>query len=50
MPNVNTVILAGHMTRDIELRYIPSGDAVGEFGLAINEGPKDKQSLSLIHI
>lgn len=36
MPHINICILAGHMTRDVELRYTPSGTPVGEFGLAIN--------------
>jgi len=36
MPNMNRVILAGHLTRDPELRVIPSGTAVASFGLAIN--------------
>lgn len=33
---MNICILAGHLTRDVELRYTPSGTPVGEFGLAIN--------------
>ena len=32
----NKVILVGNLTRDIELRYTPSGTAVGKFGLATN--------------
>lgn len=38
MPNYNKVTLIGHMTRDPELRYIPSGTAVCEIGLAVNSG------------
>jgi single-strand DNA-binding protein len=34
MPNINTVILAGRLTRDPELRYTPSGTAVCRLGLA----------------
>jgi len=36
MPNYNRVILMGNMTRDPQLRYTPSGQAVADFGLAVN--------------
>jgi single-strand DNA-binding protein len=36
----NRVILAGNVTRDIELRYIPSGTAVADIGLAVNDRVK----------
>jgi single-strand DNA-binding protein len=36
MPNFNTVVLAGHLTRDPELRYTPQGAAVCDFTIAIN--------------
>ena len=36
MANFNKVILAGNLTRDPELRYLPKGTAVAELGLAIN--------------
>lgn len=36
MPSVNKVFLIGNLTRDPELRYIPSGTAVASFGLAMN--------------
>ncbi len=37
----NKVILIGNLTRDVELRYTPSGTAVGKFGLAVNRVYKD---------
>ena len=37
MSNYNKVILIGQVTRDLELRYIPSGTAVVKVGLAVNE-------------
>ena len=40
MPSFNRVILIGNLTRDPELRYIPSGTAVAEIGLAVNERRK----------
>jgi len=36
MANVNRVILIGNLTRDPQLRYLPSQMPVAEFGLAIN--------------
>ena len=35
MASYNRVILVGNLTRDPELRYIPSGTAVTEIGLAV---------------
>lgn len=35
--NINVVALSGNLTRDPELRSLPSGMAVCEFGLAVNE-------------
>jgi single-strand DNA-binding protein len=36
MANVNKVILIGNLTRDPELKFLPSQTAVCEFGLAVN--------------
>src|SRR5215470_18350950 len=36
MANFNKVILLGNLTRDPELRYLPSQMAVVDFGLAVN--------------
>lgn len=41
MASFNRVILVGNVTRDIELRYTPSGTAVTDIGLAMNEKRKD---------
>jgi len=40
MASFNRVILMGNITRDIELRYIPSGTAVTDIGLAVNDRKK----------
>jgi single-strand DNA-binding protein len=40
MASFNRVVLVGNLTRDPELRYIPSGTAVTEIGLAINDRRK----------
>ena len=44
MASFNKVILMGNLTRDPEVRYIPSGSAVCELGLAVNRSWFDKQS------
>ncbi len=36
MASLNRVLLIGNLTRDPELRYIPSGSAVATFTLAVN--------------
>jgi single-strand DNA-binding protein len=37
MASYNRVILVGNLTRDPELRYIPSGTAVSDITLAVND-------------
>lgn len=34
---MNLVIIKGNITRDPELKYIPSGKAICEFGIAVNK-------------
>lgn len=46
MASFNKVILVGNLTRDPEVRYIPSGTAVCDIGLAVNRTWFDKQSNS----
>jgi len=36
MADLNQVFLMGNLTRDPEVRYAPSGDAVGDLQLAVN--------------
>lgn len=36
MASLNKVLLLGNLTRNPELRYVPSGTAVASFGLAVN--------------
>ncbi len=40
MASYNRVVLLGNLTRDPELRYIPSGTAVSDIGLAVNDRVK----------
>ena len=54
MNSFNRVILLGNLTRDPEVRYIPSGTAVASFGLAVNrrykQGTETKDEVSYIDI
>ena len=42
MANCNRVFLMGNLTRNPEIRYTPSGTAVADLGLAVNESFKNK--------
>lgn len=42
MANLNKVLLMGNLTRDPELRYLQSGTAVCDFGLATNRKWRSK--------
>jgi len=40
----NKIILVGNLTRDVELKYTPSGTAIANFGIATNRTYKDTQT------
>ena len=42
MASFNRVILMGNVTRDIELKYLQSGTAVTEIGMAVNDRRKSQ--------
>lgn len=44
MASFNRVILLGNLTRDPQVKYLPSGTAVTELGLAVNRTWFDKQT------
>jgi single-strand DNA-binding protein len=44
MANGNNVDLIGNVTRDPELRFTPSGQAVATFGLAVNRRWQNRQT------
>ncbi|MEA3489442.1 MAG: single-stranded DNA-binding protein [Candidatus Omnitrophota bacterium] len=53
--SLNKVFLMGNLTRDPELRYVPSGAAVANFTIAINRAYKDssgekKEEVSFIRV
>ncbi|WP_457596206.1 single-stranded DNA-binding protein [Hydrogenimonas sp.] len=41
----NKVILVGNLTRDVELRYLPSGQALAKCGIATNRRFKDASGM-----
>jgi len=40
MASYNRVVIVGNLTRDVELKYTPSGTAVTDIGIAVNERVK----------
>ena len=42
LPRVNNVIISGRLTRDVELRYTPSGTPTANIGIANDRSYKDK--------
>ncbi len=42
MASFNRVILLGNLTRDVEVKYTPSGLAVTDIGLAVNDKRKNQ--------
>lgn len=44
MANINRVTITGNLTRDPELRALPSGTSVCELGVAVNHSRKDQQT------
>ncbi|MFH1305695.1 MAG: single-stranded DNA-binding protein [Candidatus Omnitrophota bacterium] len=53
--SLNKVFLMGNLTRDPELRYVPSGSAVANFTVAVNRAYKDsngekKEDVSFIRV
>ncbi len=47
---INSVVLTGNITRDPELKYVPSGKAVVNFSIAVNMKLKDREETSFINI
>jgi single-strand DNA-binding protein len=55
MASLNRAFLIGNLTRDPELRYIPSGQAVASFSLAVNrvyntQAGEKKEEVSFINV
>ena len=48
MANYNKVLLMGNLTRDPELRYLQSGQAVVKIGLAVNRKYKNRTTQELV--
>jgi single-strand DNA-binding protein len=55
MPNLNKVMLIGHITADPVVKYTPKGTAVVSFGIAINrnytlEGGEKREEVTFIDL
>lgn len=55
MASFNKVILAGNLTRDPELRYMPNGKAIAKIGLAVsrtwtNDAGEKKEDVAFIDV
>ena len=48
MANYNKVLLMGNLTRDPELRYLQSGSAVVNFGLAVNRKYRNRNTQEMV--
>jgi single-strand DNA-binding protein len=52
MPNINKVIVAGHFTRDPEVRFTGKGTAIANFGVAVNRkwksGSEEKEEVAFL--
>ena len=44
MASYNRVILMGNLTRDPELKYLPNGSSVANFGIAMSERWTDRET------
>jgi single-strand DNA-binding protein len=52
---MNICIIKGHTTRDVEIRYLPNGTAIGSFGVAVNrkwksESGEQKEEVSFFDV
>jgi single-strand DNA-binding protein len=47
MASYNKVLLMGNLTRDVEMRYTPSGMALAKLGLAVNRKWRDTKTNEL---
>ena len=55
MPSFNRVILAGHLTRDVELKYTAKGTAIARLGVAVNrkwksESGEQKEEVTFVDV
>lgn len=42
---MNSITIAGTLTRDAELKYLPNGDPIANFSIADNQGGRDKPAI-----
>ena len=42
--NFNKILIGGNLTKPVNIKYLPSGDPVAQFSVAVNKKWKDKKS------
>lgn len=47
---INSVLIGGNVTGDIELRQTPDGTSVTNFSVAINHGTRDEQKTEFVDV
>lgn len=50
MSSVNSVVVSGNLTRDPEIKYVPSGASVCTFGIAVSNKYKDKEDVVFLDV
>jgi single-strand DNA-binding protein len=50
MPNLNKVVVAGHLGKDPEIKTLGSGTKIAKFSMAVNSGWGEKKKTSWLNI
>lgn len=50
MASINTVIVMGNLTREVELRYTPQGSPVAEISIAVNRKSGDRDEVCYLRV
>jgi single-strand DNA-binding protein len=50
IPAINNIQIAGRLTRDPEVKQIPTGTTLTQFGVAVNDGYGDKQKTYFFNV
>lgn len=50
MPYANQILIMGHLGREAEVKFTPSGHSIATFSIALNVGTKDKPRTAWIDV
>ncbi len=48
--DINRVIIIGNIVREVDLRFLPNGNAVANFTLAVNDGYGNNKTVDFIKV